>query len=163
MATKGGGQMRPHARAVADSGIQPWTPVVDSWFNDMATAFPRRAGPRAEYQEQQRQRVNKSSTLAERFPRLKSLTVILEHFNAEMTNRRSALKYTVNLKNAKSVFRFRCPNNDCIRGDFDLSQAVAEAVARHRTTVEGEMSCRGNTIERVRCTNTLHYKLLLRY
>ena len=126
-------------------------------------AFQRRVGPRAEYQERQRQRIIGSPTLAQQFPRLKALTVTLEHHHADAISKRSALKYMVNLKNAKSVFRFKCPNNECIRGDFDLSQEVAETVAKHRTTVTGEMGCRGNTINKVRCTNTLHYRLALRY
>ena len=47
--------------------------------------------------------------------------------------------------------------------DFDLSAELAEAVAKHRTTVEGEMKCRGNTIHRGRCANILLYKLALGY
>ncbi len=137
--------------------------MVECWHNYMATSFQRRAGPRAEYQEQQKQRVIKSPTLAEQFPQLKSLTVILGYHDTDALNKRNHLKYTVNLANAKSVFRFKCPNNECIRGDFDLSKEVAGAVAKHRTTVEGEMVCKGNTINRVRCGNVLHYKLRLGY
>lgn len=127
----------------------------------MATTFQRRAGPRAEYQEQQKQRIIKSASLAEQFPKLKSLTVILGYRDTDALTSHNQLKYTVNLVNAKSVFRFKCPNNECIRGDFDLSKEVAEAVRKRRTTVTGEMVCKGNTIKRVRCGNTLHYKLLL--
>jgi len=67
----------------------------------------------------------------------------------------------VNLTNAKSMFRFKCPNSECIRGDFDLTKEVAEAVGKHRTNVTGEMGCRGRTIKNSRCANTLHYTLLL--
>lgn len=125
--------------------------------------FQKRAGPKAEYQERQRLRVHKSPTLAEQFPTLRSLTVTLEHHNSDALARRSHLKYIVNLDNAKSVFRFSCPNSECIRGDFDLSKEVAKAVAKHRTVVAGKLDCKGTTIKRVRCANTLHYKLLLGY
>jgi len=125
--------------------------------------YSRRVGPKAEYQEQQRKRVTESPTLAVQYPRLKSLTVTLEYHDAASRKKRSQLKYMVNLANAKSVFRFACPNNECIRGDFDLTKAVAEAVAKRRTAVTGEMCCKGNTIRRVRCPNILHYTLRLGY
>lgn len=136
--------------------------MVLCWNKHMANTFHRPAGPRAEYQEKQKQRVIKSPSLAEEFPRLKSLIVTLEYHDSDALRKRS-LKYTVNLINAKSVFRFKCPNNECIGGDFDLTKQVAEAVAKKRTSVTGEMSCRGNTINRVRCANVLHYKLQLGY
>lgn len=129
----------------------------------MATIFSRPAGPRAQYQEQQKQRVQQSPSLADQFPRLKSLTAILEYHDADALKKRSQLKYEVNLNNAKAVFRFKCPNNECIGGDFDLSKEVAGAVGKRRTAVSGEMSCKGNTIKRVRCANVLHYKLRLGY
>lgn len=129
----------------------------------MATMFQRRTGPKAEYQEQQKQRVIQSPCLADQFPKLKSLTVVLEYQEANSLPKRNQLKYTVNLKNAKAVFRFKCPNSECIGGDFDLSKEVAAAVGKHRTAVEGEMACKGNTIKRVHCANVLHYKLRLGY
>jgi len=129
----------------------------------MPTMFHRRSGPKAEYQEKQRLRVHESPTLAVQYPGLKSLTATLEHHDADVAAKRSQLKYTVNLSNAKSVFRFKCPNGECIRGDFDLSKEVAAAVAKHRTAVTGELGCKGTTINRVRCANTLRYKLRLGY
>lgn len=129
----------------------------------MPTMFQKRAGPRAEYQERQRQRVNNAATLAVAFPRLKSLTATLAHHNADALTKRSHLKYTVNLNNAKSVFRFACPNSECIGGDFDLTKEIATAVAKRRKVVAGELGCKGTTIKRVRCANTLHYKLTLGY
>ena len=129
----------------------------------MTAIFSRPVGPRAEYQAQQRQRVQESPSLAEQFPKLKALTVKLEYHDSEALKKRSQLKYTVNIKNAKAVFRFKCPNNECIRGDFDLTKEVAAAIAKHRTNVTGEMSCKGTTINRVRCANVLHFTLLLGY
>jgi hypothetical protein len=101
--------------------------------------------------------------LADRFPRLKSLIATLEHHNADDLNRRSQLRYVVNLSHAKSVFRFSCPNGECIGGDFDLTNEVAAAVGKRRTAVRGKLGCKGTTINRVRCANTLHYKLQLGY
>lgn len=125
--------------------------------------FNSRKGPKAEYREKQRIRVYESSTLAVQYPHLKSLTATLGHYDIDAPGKRSQLKYTVNLHNAKSVFRFKCPNSECIRGDFDLSDEVASAVRQRRTAVVGELGCKGTTINRVRCANTLHYKLRLGY
>ena len=125
--------------------------------------YRQRLGARAEYRQQEGQRVKESATLSNVFGKLKSLTVDLEYSDPEGLVKGKRIKYEVNLANAKSVFRFKCPNNECIRGDFDLSKDIAEAVAKHRTTVEGDMSCRGITIYRVHCANSLHYTLALRY
>lgn len=91
----------------------------------------------------------------------------LSFYDSEGVTKNSQIKYTVNLANAKSVFRFSCPNNECIRGDFDLTEELANAIAKHRRTVTGEMCCQGwrskTTIDTVHCHNILRYKLSLVY
>ena len=129
--------------------------------------YRQRTGARFEHREQESQRVKDSPSLASRFRKLKSLTVDLSYYDPEGVSKNSQVKYTVNLANAKSVFRFNCPNSECIRGDFDLTEKLAKAVAAHRTTVTGEMTCQGwrskTTINSVRCANILRYKLTLVY
>lgn len=120
-----------------------------------------RLGPRAEYHQKQGERVKNSPSLSDKFPTLKSLTVKLEYHDADGGRKGSQLKYEVNLANAKSVFRFKCPNSECIRGDFDLTKQLADAVADRKSVVTGEIACRGNTINRVRCRNILRYSLTL--
>jgi len=124
-------------------------------------------GPRAEYRRQEGERIKNSPTLAERFEQLKSLTVNLAYFSPENLARSSELKYTVNLANAKSVFRFDCPNQECVEGDFDLSTDLANAVAAGHTIASGEVVCRGwrskTTIDRVYCGHILRYKLTVGY
>ena len=124
-------------------------------------------GPRAEYRKQESQRVSDSPTLSNRFGDLKSLTVNLSHFDPSGTTRTSHVKYQVNIANAKSVFRFECPNQECIRGDFDLSNELADAVKKERKVVTGEALCQGwrskSTIDSVRCHNILRYKISLGY
>ena len=65
------------------------------------------------------------------------------------------------------MFRFGCHNHECVRGDFDLSKVLAEAVAAHRKTVSGEMRCQGwrnrAGIDTMPCNNLLRYKLTLKY
>jgi len=129
----------------------------------MAIIHHKPSGARAEYQEQQRLRVQEAPSLADQFPQLKSLTVKLEYHDSENREKRNRLKYMVNLDNVKSVFRFKCPNSGCIAGDFDLTKKVAEAVARHLTNVTGEMDCKGRTTNRERCCNVLYYTLQLGY
>ena len=83
------------------------------------------------------------------------------------SERGSQIKYAVNLDHAKSVFRFDCLNKECICGDFDLSELLAQAVAKRRTTLIGEMHCQGwrnkESIKTVQCRNILRYKLSLAY
>ena len=122
---------------------------------------------RAEYRQQEGQRAKESVSLSEKFRELKSLTVEFGYFSPKGVARNSSIKYTVNPDYARSVFRLDCPNNECVCGDFDLSEALARAVAARQTTATGEMSCQGwlskTTIDRVHCHNLLRYKLSLEY
>jgi hypothetical protein len=128
---------------------------------------PQKFSPRADYRLRESQRTKESVSLSEKFQQLKSLTVELAFFSAAGVTKNSEIKYTVNPDNAKSVFRFDCLNHECVRGDFDLSEVLAQAVAARRTTVAGEMCCQGwlskTTIDQVRCHNILRYKLNLEY
>lgn len=129
--------------------------------------YQQRLGARAEYREQESQRVKDSATLAARFGQLKSLTVDLKYYDPSRVNKNSEVKYEVNLDGAKSVFRFNCPNSECIGGDFDLSDELAEAIAARQTGVSGEKTCEGwrskTTIETVHCHQVLRYKFTLKY
>jgi hypothetical protein len=123
--------------------------------------------PRGDYRQQQSQRINESVTLSEKFHDLKSLTVDLAYFSPERISRHSQLKYTVNPAYAKSVFRFDCPNGECVGGDFDLSEILAQVVAAGQVAAAGEMSCQGwlskTTIDQIHCHHILRYKLSLEY
>ncbi len=124
-------------------------------------------GPRFEYREQESQRVKAAPTLASRFPQLKALILDLGYYNPEGVTKNSQIKFTPNLQNGKSVVRIDCPNNGCIRGDFDLTASLAKAVSEHRASVTGEMCCQGwqskTTIDTVPCHNILRYTLRLEY
>jgi hypothetical protein len=129
--------------------------------------YQQRLGARAEYRQEESQRVKDSPSLAAKFRNLKSLTVVLKYYNPEGLTKTSEIKYEVNIENAKSVFRFSCPNDECVRGDFDLTEELASAVAARRRTVSGEMICEGwrskTTIDTVRCNNILRYQFSLGY
>ena len=118
-----------------------------------------------EHRAIQGQRVRDSSSLTTRFQQLKSLNVDLSFYDAAGVTKNSHIKYAVNLDGAKSVFRFSCPNNECVRGDFDLTDVLAKAVDKRLTSVTGEMQCPGwqstTTIDSVHCNNILRYKLTL--
>ena len=127
----------------------------------------RKTGPREECHQQEGQRIKDTITLSEKFRDLRSLTAELVFYDAESRSKKSELKCTFNLEHAKSVFYFKCPNDECIRGDFDLSEDLARAVAEHRTTVTGKRCCQGwlskTTIDRIHCHNVLQYTLALSY
>jgi hypothetical protein len=133
-------------------------------FNTMSK---RPLGPRAEYRQQERQRAESSATIAERFPDLKSLTAELAFQNRDNGGGSSQIRYSVNIHNAKSVFRFDCPNLECVGGDFDLSAELTEAVVKHRATAIGESCCQGwlskTTVGTRRCPHKLLYRLTLGY
>jgi len=128
---------------------------------------PQKFNPRLDYRRQENQRVQESVSLSEKFRELKSLTVELAYFDAEGARKYGEIKCTFNPDNTKSVVRFDCHNHECVRGDFDLSEALAQAVAKRRTTVAGEMCCQGwlskTTIGEVHCHYILRYKLRLAY
>jgi hypothetical protein len=123
--------------------------------------------PRADYRQQESERTKGSISLAEKFRELKSLTVEFAHFSPEGVTQNRQIKYTVNPEHAKSVFRLDCINAECIRGDFDLSDALAQAIATRQATVTGEMSCQGwlskTTIDEIHCHQILRYKFTLEY
>ena len=128
---------------------------------------PRRTNPRAEYRLRQSQRVLESVSLAEKFPRLKGLTENLAYFDSEGVNKNSEMKYKVNVNHAKSMFCFVCQSGECVGGDFDLSDALAKAVAARRKLALGELRCQGYrktaNLDRVPCQILLRYKLSLNY
>jgi len=128
---------------------------------------PRRTNPRAEYRLRQSQRAQESVSLAEKFPRLKGLTVNLAYFDSEGVSKNSEMKYKVNVQHAKSVFCFLCQSGECVGGDFDLSEALAKAVGTRRKLAIGELRCQGYrkkaNLDRVPCQTLLRYKLSLHY
>ena len=127
----------------------------------------QKAHPQAEYRQQEAQRVRDSATLAERFEELKSLIVDLSYSGPRNLARPSQVKYSVNLAHARSLFRFHCPNAECMGGDFDLSAELANAVAAHQTTATGEVVCQGwhrkSGPAKVPCAHVLRYKLNIGY
>ena len=128
---------------------------------------PKKANPRAEYRLRQNQRINGSASLAEKFPKLKSLKVELAYFDPEGFSKTGEVRYKVNVQHAKSMFSFVCQSAECLAGDFDLSEAVAEAVAKRRKAAEGEIRCPGTRVkpkeDKRPCHNLLRYKLTLGY
>ena len=123
--------------------------------------------PRADYRRQEKQRTDESISLSEKFRELKSLTVKLAYFSPEGVSQNRDIKCTANPDYAKSGFRFDCLNNECVGGDFDLSEALAKAVAARQATASGEMCCQGwlskTTIHQTHCHHILRYKLILGY
>ena len=89
---------------------------------------PRRVSPRKEYRRREFERMNNSASLAEKFPQLKSLELKLVYFDADGLTKTGEMRYRANVRHAKSVFSFACPNGECVGGDFDLSGVVAQAV-----------------------------------
>jgi hypothetical protein len=122
---------------------------------------------RKEFRMSESQRVRDSVSLAEKFPKLQSMSVELAYFNPGNPNPSSQLKYTANVTNAKSVFRVDCNNHECVQGDFDLSAVLAEAITKKQKALVGEATCQGwrrtDAINQTRCHTLLRYKFTLGY
>ena len=129
--------------------------------------YHHKTGPRWEHKEKEGQRVKASPSLAQKYQKLKSMTVNLAYSAPEGNSPPRQVTYTVNLSNAKSVIRFDCPNSECIQGDFELTKELAGAVANRRKLVEGELCCKGwrnkAGIRKTKCSQVLRYKLKLAY
>ncbi len=129
--------------------------------------MPRKSNPRREYRLMQRERIEASPLMAEKFPRLKALRVTLEFFDAAGSTKQGEMKCKLNVALAKSALWFGCPGVECICGDFDLSEALAKAVAGRRKVAAGELRCQGRRKrgdrEPVACGTLLRYKLNLNY
>ncbi len=134
---------------------------------NFSTSYPTKMGARGKYLMEERERIKVAPSLAETFPHLKSLSALLSYFGPVGRNPLSEVKCTFNLPHAKALFRFACPNNECVGGNFDLSAALARAVAEHLGTVSGELRCQGwqskTTIDQVYCDHVLRYKLTLEF
>jgi hypothetical protein len=120
-----------------------------------------------EYRKQESQRVMDSPSLDAKFPHLKSLTVNLEYFGGQTARKGSSVKYTVNVAHAKSVLRFKCPNAECLCGDFDLSEKLGAAITARRANLVGELRCQGwrnkDTVDQLRCHTLLRFEISLGY
>jgi hypothetical protein len=127
---------------------------------------PKR-NPRQEYRLKQREQIEASPFLAARFPKLRALRVTLEYFDAAGMTKNGEMKCKLNVEHARSALWFACPGVECIGGDFELSAALAKAVAARSKLVTGELRCHGTRKrgdrERVPCQTLLRYKLSLNY
>jgi hypothetical protein len=128
----------------------------------------RKVNPRVEYRLRRAAQINNSPTLAERFPKLKSLRAVIEHFDCVSTARMGGMKYQINLAHGKSLLSFNCANSHCVGGDYDLTKVLAQAVAAKHTVLEGELRCQGirhnkELKEKTPCQGILRYKLTLGY
>ncbi len=127
---------------------------------------PRRS-PRREYRLRQRERIEASPLVAKKFPRLKGLKVTLEFFDAAGSTKQGQMKCKLNVEHARSALWFDCPGVECTCGDFDLSEALTEAVAGRQKVAKGELRCQGTRKrgerEAVVCGKVLRYTLNLNY
>ncbi len=128
--------------------------------------IPKR-NPRLEYRLKQKEQIDASPFLATKFPGLKALKLTLEFFDATGTIKNRAMNCQLNVEHAHSVLWYACPGFECLGGDFELSEALAHAVADRRGAVSGELRCQGTRKrgqrERQPCNTLLRYRLGLSY
>ena len=128
---------------------------------------PKPRNPQQEYRLKQRERIEASALMSMEFPRLKALRVTLEFFESGGSSRHGEMKYKLNMEHAKSALCFACPSVQCAYGDFDLSEALAKAVAGRRKVAAGELRCQGSRKRGERepalCGTLLRYQFNLNY
>ena len=129
--------------------------------------MPRTSNPRQQYRLKQRERIDASPVIAKKFPRLKGLKGMPDYSDAGGTTKNGEMKCRLNVALARSALWFACRGADCFCGDFDLSEALAKAVAEGRKVANGELRCPGTRRhgdrEPVACGTVLRYKLNLNY
>jgi hypothetical protein len=122
---------------------------------------------REEHRLKQRERLEAAPSLAKQFPHLKKLLVTLEYYEATGDTKNGEMKCKVNVEYAKTVLVYACPGVECAGGDFDLTDALAGAVAQRSKSLTGELRCQGTrkraAHEGVPCHSLLRYKLILDY
>ena len=124
-------------------------------------------GPRAEYRIKQGKRVLASPTLATKYRKLKALTISVGYYEPTGKTPQRQLTYDVNIGFAKAVFRLACSNGDCVRGDHELTEELAQAIGKRNEIAEGELLCPGwlskDTIKKTKCNHVMRYRLKLAY
>jgi hypothetical protein len=122
---------------------------------------------RSEHRQSQSLRVDGSPTLAVKFAELKALTVDFTYLDAAGTSRNRRIKHVINIERARSVLLVECLNPYCIRGDFDLSEVIARAVAVRERRVLGQMRCQGwldgASVGRVHCHQQISFTITIDY
>ncbi len=115
----------------------------------------------------ERERLERTPTLASAFPSLKSLSVVVGHFESQRGTPSGELRYRANIQHAKAVLTFSCPASGCRGGGFDLTEILRTAVRGKRKTVQGEIACGGTRSNALKhetaCPHLLRYKLNLSY
>jgi hypothetical protein len=134
----------------------------------LMTPYKRKENPRAQYRLARAELVQQSPSLAEKYPRLTALRIQIVYLDGAARTQNGALKFKANLEHAKSRFCFNCAHNDCVGGDYDLSDELSRGIARKLKLIEGEARCQGVRHNRERksqtpCQGILQYKLTLAY
>lgn len=123
--------------------------------------------PRDALRQQENQRVQDAARLLDVFPELRMLVIQLAYFDAEGFTLPGNIKYTVNLRNAKTLFLLSCPNSQCVGGHFDLSAALDQLLKARGLSATGVAICQGwssqATIDKVICRHQLRYRINLEY
>lgn len=155
------------ARPMNTEAQSPNPEVVESSQKRVLTYHGRRTNPRAEYRLRRNELVNSSLTMQQKFPALKKLAIDIEYFDAGGITRTGAMTCKPNLLHAKSILCFNCTQPECVGGDFDLTNELAQAVSTGQKSVQGEMRCQGtqhkNRKDPGPCQSILRYKLSLSY
>jgi hypothetical protein len=129
--------------------------------------LPPRRKLRLEYRLRQKEQMDASPFVTEKFPKLKRLNLILQYFDADGITKNADMKCKMNIEHTRSMLVFACPCQECLEGDFDLTEALANAVAKRRKIATGELRCQGTrkrlNLEPGPCHTLLRFEMILDY
>ena len=107
-----------------------------------------------------------AAKLHEKFPQVRSIAINLmisppDHETEPTLNGRSFGPDSL------AFFEFRCKNVDCIKGGFDVTDAITEGIANGEDSLTGRRVCRGwhgkSRINQIRCHYELNFRINLNY
>lgn len=101
--------------------------------------------------------------LKERYPQVSSIKIDVHFKDADVWPGDPDPKVLNFAPEQKAFFLMRCPYRECVRGGFDFSSGVQEAINSPSFSSEGRVTCDGwqdeQRINRHRCSLAASYKV----
>lgn len=113
------------------------------------------------------QEYNAAPTIAERYPNVAALTIEMVFHDDSGTAEIDTRTQHYPISQAKTIIRIKCPNYECVRGGFDLTNVVASMINSGERSEEGRLECQGwqdqERVGQYHCLTDLVYKITVEY
>ena len=113
-------------------------------------------------QEERKNAMIAAGLLADRYPGVSSIELRMTYY--QKTADPVLMKRTVNFFPANyALFRLDCMREECVNGGFDLAPVVAALVKGRKTSVKGNLSCRGKNDSLGHGHASIAYEISIQY